>query len=187
MTGLDISTLVASLAVLAAGCAHAPRAAPAEDWPGKAAIERGGLPVERGSAEDPIVEIARGAEDGGTHRAWLFAERPQGVGDLVVRIGALPRVCVGGDSGGAILEDPVTGARSRFDDLVWGDARGAAVLVRSRCAGSIVLLVVSGAVVDGSSYPSRLGPPGAPTIEVMRPTARRGAPRTAALPNPTYD
>ena len=94
----------------------------------------------------------------GLAQAWRFPTRPEGIGDMQVR------VAVGGHAGhrrdarGHVFSGPDASSSIRYGTATWIDARGAAREVPVGYDGAELVLTVPAALVEGSAYPAVLDP-----------------------------
>ena len=126
----------------------------------------GHLAIERGQA----VEHLRITEEG-VEQSFSFTKRPEGSGDLVIRIHVAGLRPAGETAGGHHFVDPVSTLGVRYGAATWIDARGArtSVAVRYAAASGELALSVPGAVLDASVYPATLDPLISPESDVDAP------------------
>jgi MYXO-CTERM domain-containing protein len=132
------------------------RDAPEAPAAGVARVEKDGhLAVARG----PVTEHLRNDEDGVEH-SLAFADRPEGRGDLVVRVRVSGEAYAGATEGGHHFVDPATGLGVRYGAATWVDARGerTALAVRWSEAEGELSIAVPDELVEGSAYPAVLDP-----------------------------
>jgi MYXO-CTERM domain-containing protein len=133
-------------------------------------IGRGGtIQAPGGGAEataDGRVGVARGAgvvehlanNDEGIEQSWTFAARPDGDGDLTVRIAVSGMPFAGATPSGLHFRDPTSGLGVRYGVATWVDARGARAEIPARFTGDAILLTAPRALVEASAYPATLDP-----------------------------
>ncbi len=122
--------------------------------------------VARGSVEGGRLSIQRGSRlresvantDDGVEQSWSFSTRPEGSGDLEVRVAVAGARFVGETDGGLHFADITTGLGVRYGRATWVDASGGRVEVAARWEGGAVVLQVPSTVVDAASYPATLDP-----------------------------
>lgn len=121
---------------------------------GSARVEADGrLLIQRGE----IVEELRSTEEG-VEQSWIFDRRPEGTGELVVRLRVSGQEHAGHTKEGLRFTDPRTGLGVRCGPATWVDARGVRTPVNARYSEGQVELRVAEAALDSSAYPAVLDP-----------------------------
>jgi hypothetical protein len=152
-----------------------------------ASIGRGGeaLATEAGSAEargDGSLAIRHGAAverlrntDPGLEQTWTFERRPEGEGDLVVRVRVAGAAYAGEAEGGHRFGDPAGAGGFLYGRATWVDARGERTPVASTVLGDEVVLAVPARAVDASAYPAVLDPVVSPELGTDAPVSSPAA------------
>ncbi|HSM93065.1 MAG TPA: hypothetical protein VLT47_09260, partial [Anaeromyxobacteraceae bacterium] len=130
----------------------------------------GQLEVPRGPA---VERLQNGAE--GVEQSWRFARRPDGDGDLEVRVALVAGEFTGETEAGLHFSAGALGVR--YGHATWIDGVGVETAVPARWDGGAVLLRVPAAVVEGSIFPAVLDP-------VISPERDTDAPVYAPAINP---
>lgn len=121
---------------------------------GSARVEADGrLLIQRGE----VVEELRSTEEG-VEQSWIFDRRPEGTGELVVRLRVSGQEHTGHTKEGLRFTDPRTGLGVRCGPATWVDARGVRTPVSARYSEGQIELRVAEAALDGSAYPAVLDP-----------------------------
>jgi hypothetical protein len=132
------------------------------------AIARGSLVAAAGAAKiagDGSIEIARGfaveklrSTAQGLEQSWTFAARPDGEGDLQVRVQTSGHAFLKATATGLHFADAASGLGVRYGVATLIDARGARTRIEPRFEGGQIVLVVPAGVLDGAAYPAVLDP-----------------------------
>ncbi|XXX72214.1 hypothetical protein WMF30_31660 [Sorangium sp. So ce134] len=150
--------------------------------PPRAAVDRdGSLSIDRGGA----VERLANGEDG-VEQSWTFARRPEGAGDLVVRVRASGMSYIGSTALGLHFADPATRLGLRYGHGTWVDASARRLHVEARYEGSDIVLRVPAATVDAAAYPAVLDPILGPEIGMDAPVYQPGS-RNESSPSVASD
>ena len=126
----------------------------AVEAPGSARLDRG-----------PVIERIQNSEHG-SEQTWGFDTKPEGEGDLRVRLQIQGLAYAGVTSGGLHFRDERSGLGVRYGHGTWIDARGHRHAVPATWTGDAIQLLVPGAVLDGSEYPAVLDPVISPQREI---------------------
>jgi hypothetical protein len=158
-----------------------------------AAIEQGGVSLIDGDARPATptrllgagVEERFEARDEGIEVSWAFAARPEGEGDVIVRL-----VLEGATA--ALQDDSgwhfVAGDEGiRVAPATWIDANGERVAIEARAEGGVLELIVPSDVVASSAFPAVLDPVIGPEVPVDLPAAIVGSPYFASNPSVAFD
>lgn len=129
-----------------------------------AAREDGALALSRGQ----VVEVFHNGDDGLEQR-WELAARPEGQGDLEVRVALGGLEYAGQTETGHHFVDPTTRLGVRYGLATWVDAAGARTAVRTVRDGGEWVMRVPAAVLDGAAYPAVLDPIVSPEMGVDMP------------------
>lgn len=108
---------------------------------------------------------------GGVEQSWTFAKRPQGSGDLVVRIMVSGQRYLGRTAQGLHFSDPQTGLGFRYGQALWVSAEGGRTKVQGAYRSGMITLRVPSALINTSRYPAVLDPLITPEFGVDKPTA----------------
>lgn len=135
--------------------AQAPRVSVRED---------GALAVQRG----PVVEVLRNG-DGGLEQRWELATRPEGTGDLDVRVELAGLEYMGKTSQGHHYVDPQTRLGVRYGQATWVDARGVRTPVHTVREEGVLVMRVPARVLEDSNWPAVLAPIISPEISADEP------------------
>jgi hypothetical protein len=115
--------------------------------------EDGYLSFKRGGS----VERLRNTEEG-VEQSWVFERRPEGRGDLVVRLRVSGQDYAGETPKGLHFKDPRTKLGVRYGHATWIDARGERTDVRARYVDGNIELRVPELAVAAAAYPAVLDP-----------------------------
>jgi hypothetical protein len=119
-----------------------------------ATLEAGGVvAIHRGVA---IEEIE--ATDTEIEQRWTFATRPQGDGDVVVRVRVQGAELRNTTARGLHFASKKAETGVRYTDATWVDAVGARSKIAARFEDSEIVFRVPSALVEGSAYPAVLDP-----------------------------
>ena len=133
--------------------------------PGPARVEADGhLAVDRGAATEHLRN-----RDGGVELSYTFPARPDGAGDLTVRLDVSGERYAGLARGGHRFADPAKGLGLHFGEATWIDAHGARAPVDVRAVPGGLELRVPGDVVERSAFPAVLDPIISPEITLDDP------------------
>ncbi|MGZ3458709.1 MAG: hypothetical protein ACXU86_09405, partial [Archangium sp.] len=121
--------------------------------------EDGALAVERG----PVVEVLRPLEVG-VEQSWELAAKPEGEGDLEVKVELAGLAYEGTLEGGHHFRDEQAGLGVTYGNATWVDARGERTPVPSRYEDGTLVMRVPAEVVEGSEWPAVLDPLVSPDI-----------------------
>jgi MYXO-CTERM domain-containing protein len=116
-------------------------------------VEDGHLAIARGEA----VEHLRNDEDG-VEQSFAFAARPEGRGDLAVRVRVSGEAYAGRTEGGHHFVDPLTGLGVRYGAATWVDARGARTALEVAWTGAELSIAVPEEVLEKAAYPAAIDP-----------------------------
>jgi MYXO-CTERM domain-containing protein len=145
VAGDEMLVRTVSVSRSGAGMAAAAEAMRVDDE-GALLIERAGV-VERWSNDEH-----------GVMQSWRFSDRPQGSGDLVVRVKPAGLGYAGRTAGGLHFAGASHGLGFRYGHGTWIDARDRRVPVAAEWVEGEIVLRVPASVVDGSAYPAELDP-----------------------------
>jgi hypothetical protein len=120
--------------------------------------------VDRGSVVERIVNDA-----GGVEQSWQVPARPQGRGDLVVRVALTTSGRVEMAGAGLRIIDDVSHHAVRYGNVAWVDARGTKTELALTWVDGQIVMRVPEEVVDRSTYPAVLDPTIAPETSVDDP------------------
>ncbi|HRI68374.1 MAG TPA: hypothetical protein PK156_29300, partial [Polyangium sp.] len=117
--------------------------------------EDGHLILPRGEIDEEIENT----EDGADQR-FMFSQRPQGQGDLVIQVRVSGEEYVGETEWGHHFVDAETGIGVRYGLATWIDASGKQTVVRVDYRDDLgdLVLTVPHEVVEASTYPAVLDP-----------------------------
>lgn len=104
-----------------------------------------------------VIEDLRNTE-AGVLLSYSFPRRPQGEGDLLVRLRVSGQAYGGERGGDHVFTDRGAGAGVRVGQATWIDARGVATPVATSPVSGGLELRVPGALMDSSAYPAVLDP-----------------------------
>ncbi|RKG90675.1 HYR domain-containing protein [Corallococcus sp. CA049B] len=113
----------------------------------------GALALERG----PVVEVLQNG-DAGLEQRWELAARPEGSGDLEVRVELTGMEYVSETAQGHHFVDRQTGLGVRYGRATWVDAAGTRIPVASLREGQALVLRVPARVLEASAFPAVLDP-----------------------------
>ncbi|NOJ92074.1 HYR domain-containing protein [Corallococcus coralloides] len=113
----------------------------------------GALALERG----PVVEVLQNG-DAGLEQRWELAARPEGSGDLEVRVELTGMEYVSETAQGHHFVDRQTGLGVRYGRATWVDAAGTRTPVASLREGQALVLRVPARVLEASAFPAVLDP-----------------------------
>ncbi|RKH68914.1 HYR domain-containing protein [Corallococcus llansteffanensis] len=113
----------------------------------------GALALARG----PLVEVLQNG-DAGLEQRWELAARPEGSGDLEVRVELTGMEYVSETAQGHHFVDRQTGLGVRYGQATWVDAAGTRTPVASVREGPSLVLRVPARVLEASGYPAVLDP-----------------------------
>lgn len=144
---------------------------------GPPAVDRdGSLWTPRG----PVIEHLQNA-DAGVEQSWQFPWKPEGAGDLTVRVRLAGLDAAGETATGHHFVDPVSGLGVRYGKASWVDRLGVTTEVAAQADGSELVLSVPAAVVDGSVFPAVLDPVITSEVEIDQPAATTWTPADPAV------
>lgn len=117
--------------------------------------EEGHLILPRGDFDEQFENTEEGVE-----QRFAFSKRPEGQGDLVIRVRVSGEDYTGETEGGHHFMDPATGIGLRYGLATWIDAKGerTALRVDYRDDTGALELTVPEDVLEGSAYPAVLDP-----------------------------
>ncbi len=146
---------------------------------GPAEISRGanrldGLRASRSEVETHgAARLTRGAvierfqnSEHGSEQTWSFAAKPDGDGDLRVRMKVEGLAYAGRNSGGLHFRDASSRLGVRYGHGTWIDARGTRHAVPAAWRDGAIELAVPDAILDSSAYPAVLDPLISPQTDV---------------------
>lgn len=123
--------------------------------------DEGALVIDRGIARERFLN-----DEEGTQQTWRFETKPEGAGDLVVRVRTSGLEYWGETADGHHFVDTDTGLGVRYGRATWVSADGARTDVRVEYeAGELVLRVLM-ETVEESAYPAVLDPTVGPEFGV---------------------
>ncbi len=126
-------------------------------------VERDGhLAIARGAVVEHYRNGTRGME-----QSWELAAKPEGEGDLRVRVKATGLRYDRASDDGLHFEDAASGIGVRYGHGTFVDARGRETRVAARFVGGAIELVVPAAVVEAAAYPAVLDPIVSPEIDLQ--------------------
>jgi hypothetical protein len=137
------------------GGSEAPKASARLEDDGRLLIPRG-----------EVIEELRTTEEG-VLQSWTFDRRPEGAGDLVVRLRVSGQEPTGETKAGLGFTDRHTGLGVSCGPATWIDARGVRTPVKSRYAEGQIELRVAEAALDSSAYPAVLDPLWGPELDLI--------------------
>ncbi|MBI4953407.1 MAG: hypothetical protein HY908_15360, partial [Myxococcales bacterium] len=114
----------------------------------------GQLVVDRGAG---LREIVRNGEHG-VEQSWTLESRPEGQGDLEVRVVVEGARLTGVTESGLHFADDASGLGVRYGHGTWIDAHGRRLAVRAAWEQGAVVLRVPAAALDAAAYPAELDP-----------------------------
>jgi hypothetical protein len=117
-------------------------------------VDEQGRLVRRGGAVQETIE----SQDDGVEVSWHFPARPEGEGDLEVRLAASGLDYRGDTSGGLHFHDPASGLGVRFGHATWIGADGRRTAVTARWNGREIVIAVAERLLDEAAYPAVLDP-----------------------------
>jgi MYXO-CTERM domain-containing protein len=131
------------------------RGAPGAASPTAARLDRDGSVIAvRATARERVAPRA-----GGIEQRWELDARPEGGGDLVVRVRPNGAVFEGPSQEGLRFADKNGATHYRYEHATWVDATGARTSLALRLAGDgDIELRVPARIVDESAYPATLDP-----------------------------
>ena len=113
----------------------------------------GALVISRGSVQERLVNSGTGVE-----QSWALARRPDGTGDLVVKVKVSGLKYAGSTAGGLHFTDDASGLGLRYGHATFVDARGKRTAVSGAYVAGQIVMHVPAAVVDAAAYPAVLDP-----------------------------
>jgi hypothetical protein len=128
------------------------------------ALRDGRAAIQRGPAQEQFRNRADGVE-----QQWLFRERPEGDGDLTVRVRVSGLPYAGETEHGHQFLDSQTGLGVRYGLATWVDALGRETAVPVKREGEELVLTVSEEALAWSSFPAVLDPVLTPVVGVDHP------------------
>ncbi|MFW5875241.1 MAG: hypothetical protein ACOCXM_00760, partial [Myxococcota bacterium] len=120
--------------------------------------------MRRGS----VLERLRNTEQG-VEQTWELNSKPQGQGDLVVRVRTRGLQYAGRTDAGQHFVDEKSGLGFRYGHATFVDAAGARTSVPVRWDGAHLVMKVSARVLDSASYPAVLDPVVSPEFGLDEP------------------
>lgn len=143
-------------------------------------IQRGAQHLEGAASamvrDDATLAISRGAvvehlenQEEGVEQSFEFAARPNGTGDLEVKMAVTGETFVGETENGLHFVDPISGAGVRYGVATWVDAKGVRTQVDADFVEGRIVLRVPEAVLESSAYPAVLDPIIGPEIAIDTP------------------
>lgn len=128
-------------------------------------LEPGGrVRLDRDGWSEQFRATSRGVE-----QSWTLAERPSGLGDLIVRVGVSGAAFRTSTAQGLMFAGESDGRRLRYGHAVWIDALGRQTAVPARFEDGTIVLDVPEATVESSAYPAVLDPEIGPETSVSSP------------------
>lgn len=128
------------------------------DWTDSATAtlnrDQDGSLIRKGSA---LVERLRNHE-GGVDQTWELAQKPNGRGDLLVRVPVSGLEFKGATDKGLHFADPNSGLGVRYSHATFVDARGVKTQLTARYDADSIELRVPARLLDESAYPAVLDP-----------------------------
>lgn len=139
--------------------------------------EDGTLALARG----PVVEVLQNSDEGLEQR-WELVSKPEGHGDLEVRVELSGLEYAGQTETGHHYVDPRTGLGVRYGKATWVDANGVRTAVEPVREGEALVMRVPADVLEDSAYPAVLDPLVSPESGIDTPPYR---PTTGAQYTPS--
>jgi hypothetical protein len=145
-----------------------------------ASISHGGRPLGEGLSvavrKDGALALARGAvvevlrnADEGLEQRWELESRPEGAGDLEVRVILSGLEYAGETEQGHHFVDPATRLGVRYGRATWVDAAGTRTAVTTVRDGGELVMRVPAAVLERASWPAVLDPVISPELGMDAP------------------
>jgi len=120
----------------------------------KPAVDAGGeLVIDRGEVAQHLKPKPEGVE-----LSYTFPARPEGEGDVTVRLRVSGQAYAGEGAAGHLFADHATGLGARVGHATWIDARGARADVPVRAVPGGLEMRVAANLVETSAYPAVLDP-----------------------------
>ncbi|MDC3960281.1 hypothetical protein [Polyangium jinanense] len=120
----------------------------------KSAVDAGGeLVIDRGEVAQHLRPMPEGVE-----LSYTFPARPEGEGDVTVRLRVSGQAYAGEGAAGHRFADRETGLGARVGHATWIDARGARADVPVRAVPGGLEMRVAANLVETSAYPAVLDP-----------------------------
>ncbi|NMO18764.1 HYR domain-containing protein [Pyxidicoccus fallax] len=121
--------------------------------------EDGALALDRG----PVVEVLSNG-DQGLEQRWELASRPEGSGDLEVRVELSGLEYVSSSEQGHHYRDRKSGLGVSYGKATWVDAHGVRTAVEPVREGGVLVMRVPAQVLEASAWPAVLDPVISPEI-----------------------
>ncbi|MBS2021885.1 MAG: hypothetical protein JST92_05705 [Deltaproteobacteria bacterium] len=115
--------------------------------------DEGSLELDRGHVRELVQNTPDGLE-----QSWAFDARPDGDGDLIVRVGTEGQPFVKATASGLHFRDPASPLGVLYGHAEWIDATGLRTSVASRYVNGAIELTVPHELVETSAYPATLDP-----------------------------
>lgn len=132
----------------------------------------GRLLIHRGRVTEWLANQPTGVQQG-----WSFLARPDGEGDLIVRVSASGQDLVAVTETGIHFADEPSGLGTRYGRATWIDAAGTETDIAPTWIGGVIELRMPADVVDATVFPAVLDPmiePEFPIDNPMYPPADEG-------------
>ena len=113
----------------------------------------GHLEIDHGTAVEHLTNSGEGLE-----QSFRFASRPEGHGELALRIAVGGATYAGKTANGLHFIDPKTGLGLRYGKATWIDAKGLRRDVPMHWQDNAIVLSVDEDTLDASAYPALLDP-----------------------------
>jgi hypothetical protein len=114
---------------------------------------RAQLDIDRGVAIEHLRNTREGLE-----QSWMFASRPSGNGDMVIRVRAAGLSHSGDTPQGLHFLDAASGLGLRYGRANWIDAVGARTAVDTLWAANGIEIRIPASLVDRSAFPAAVDP-----------------------------
>lgn len=115
--------------------------------------ESGVARIDRGIIQERVAATELGVE-----QTWELADRPEGMGDLVVRVAESGQSFTGVRPDGVVFADPAGGTGIRYGLATWIDASGARLEIAPEWHDGAIQIRVPAEWVERSAYPVVLDP-----------------------------
>ena len=126
--------------------------------------DAGGVSLRRGAIIERLLATPEGMS-----QSWEIPARPEGEGDLFLRIQVEGQSYAGETAGGLHFVDPKTGLGTVYGHGTWIDASGSRTRVAAHYVDGSIELRVPAAVVQAAAYPAVLDPIVGPEFGIDEP------------------